>query len=109
MAIPHAGPGLPVDLQPESEALSEAKTRALIKDDAFEVIRMVLPSESEVCHEHHLKGPITVQCLKGQITLAIGGDKHALKMGQWTFVPAGAPHTITGIQDSLVLLTLILR
>lgn len=109
MAIPHAGPGAPVDLRPENEMLSRAETHALVKDDAFETIRMVVPKEYEVCHDHHVKGPITVQCLDGWVALAIDGDKHSLKAGQWTFVPAGAPHTITGVEDSLVLLTVIFR
>jgi quercetin dioxygenase-like cupin family protein len=109
MSIPHAGPGAPVDLRPESETLTEAKTLALIKDDAFEAIRMVVPKEHEVCHEHYMKGPITVQCLEGWVALSIDGDKHSLKTGQWTFVPAGAPHTITGVDNSLVLLTIIFR
>ncbi len=109
MAIPHAGPGIPVDLRSENETLSRAETRALVKGDAFEAIRMVVPKEYEACRGHHVQGPITVQCLEGWVALTIDGDKHSLKAGQWTFVPAGAPHTITGVEDSLVLLTLIFR
>lgn len=109
MAIPHAGPGAPVDLWPENETLSQAETHALVKDDAFEAIRMSVPKEYEVCHDHQVKGPITVQCLEGRVALTIDGEKHLLTAGKWTFVPAGAPHTIKGIEDSLVLLTVIFR
>jgi len=43
MAIPHAHPGMPVDLRPAEESLSEARTTALVKNNAFEAIRMVIP------------------------------------------------------------------
>ena len=38
MAIPHAYPGMPVDLRPAQESLSEARTTALVKNDTFEAI-----------------------------------------------------------------------
>ncbi len=109
MSIPHAAPGIPVDLRTQNEALSEAKTYALVKCEAFEAIRMVVPKNHEVCHGHEMDGPITVQCLEGTIALDVDGDQHSLKAGQWTFVPAGVPHTITGVEDSLMLLTVIFQ
>ncbi len=107
MAIPHAAPGIPVNLQPLDETLSEAQTFALIKDARFEAIRLAVPRDSEICHGHQVKGPITVQCLVGRVALTIDEDKHSLNAGEWTFVPGGVPHTITGVEDSLVLLTMI--
>lgn len=107
MAIPHAAPGLPVDLRIAGELLSEAKTNALVKNDAFEAIRMVIPAGHEVCHQHQVKGAITVQCLEGRIAFSVDGDAHSLRAGQWLFLPGGVPHTITGVEDALVLLTVI--
>lgn len=109
MAIPHASPGIPVGLIPTDEALSEVQTRALIKDEHFETIRMAVPKDFEACRGHKLAGPITVQCLAGWITLTLDGDESSLQAGQWTFVPPGVPHTIIGVEDSLVLLTVIFR
>ena len=43
MAIPHAYPGMPVDLQPDGESLSKARSAAPVKDERFEAIRMVIP------------------------------------------------------------------
>jgi hypothetical protein len=39
MAIPHAYPGMPVDLRPNGKSLSEAKSAALVKEVMFEAIR----------------------------------------------------------------------
>ncbi|HKM57021.1 MAG TPA: hypothetical protein VJY33_26685 [Isosphaeraceae bacterium] len=50
MAIPHAHPGMPVDLRPAEESLSEARTTALVKNNAFEAIRMVIPKGRASAH-----------------------------------------------------------
>ena len=109
MAIPHAAPGLPVDLRRQAEKLSESQTSALVKTDAFEAIRMVIPAGHEVCSNHRVDGPITIHCLEGQIDFIADGDKRAVRAGQWLFLPGGVPHTISGVDDSLVLLTVIFR
>jgi quercetin dioxygenase-like cupin family protein len=107
MAIPHASPGLPVDLRPSGETLSEARTNALVKNEAFEAIRLVIPAGHEVCRNHQVNGPITVQCLEGRIAFATDGESHAVRAGQWLFLPGGVPHTITGVDDAVVLLTVM--
>ena len=109
MAIPHAFPGMSVDLWPAGEVLSEAKTIALVKTEAFEAIRMVVPTGHEVCHNHQVDGPITIQCLEGRIAFAADGDTHLVRAGQWVFLPGGVSHTITGVEDSLILLTVMFR
>lgn len=109
MAIPHAAPGVPVDLRRQGEPLSEAQTRALVKSNAFEAIRVVIPQGHEVCRDHQLDGPITVQCLQGEIAFTADHDKHSVREGQWLFLPGGVPHTIAGVKDSVVLLTMIFR
>ena len=40
MPIPHPYPGTPVDLRPLGEALAKTETTALVKNDAFEAIRL---------------------------------------------------------------------
>lgn len=109
MPIPHAFPGKAADLQPQGELLSEATTFALVKNDAFEVIRMAIRKDHEACHDHSVPGPITIQCLKGWIELTSAGETHLLKAGQWSFLLGGVPHTIKGVEDSLILLTMMFR
>lgn len=107
MAIPHAAPGMPVDLRSQGEALSESETTALVKNDEFQAIRLVIPAGHEVCNNHRVEGPITVHCLEGQIAFAADNDERPVRAGQWLFLPGGVPHTIRGVEDSLVLLTVI--
>jgi quercetin dioxygenase-like cupin family protein len=98
---------MPVDLQPAEESLSEARTTALVKNNTFEAIRLVLPRGSEVCHDHRVEGAITVQCLQGRAALTVGDATHDLRAGHWLYLLGNDPHTLRGIEDSLVLLTII--
>src|SRR5690606_23880931 len=107
MAIPHAAPGKPVDLCPEGETFSDARTIALVKNDEFEAIRMVIRKGEEICKNHQVPGSITLHCLKGCIAFTMDGERRPVRAGQWLFLPGGVPHTIEGEEDSLVLLTVM--
>ena len=52
----HAYPGMPIDLRPEGAALSMATTFPLVKEDAFEAIRMVLRKDHEMAG-HQVEWP----------------------------------------------------
>jgi quercetin dioxygenase-like cupin family protein len=108
MAIPHASAGLPEDLL-SGDMPSEAQTRALVKNDSFEAIRMAIPRGHEVCRHHQVEGPITVQCLTGEIAFTSNGNTRSVRAGHWLFLPGGVPHSITAVEDSLVLLTMMFR
>lgn len=107
MSIPHAYPGMPVDLRSARESSSEDQTTALVKNNSFEAIRLVLPRGREVCHEHQVEGPITVHCLEGRAALTVGDQTHELPAGHWLYLMANTPHALRGIEDSLVLLTVM--
>jgi quercetin dioxygenase-like cupin family protein len=109
MAIPHADSGIPVDLRPLGEAITETKTTALVKNDTFEAIRLVIPRGREICHDHQVEGVITVHCLEGRIAFIVKGRIQELPAGHWLFLTGGVPHKITGLEDSVALLTVIFR
>jgi quercetin dioxygenase-like cupin family protein len=70
---------------------------------------MAIPKGHEVCRNHQVDGPITVHCLEGQIAFTANGHARPVRSGQWLYLPGGIPHTITGVEDSLVLLTVMFR
>ncbi len=109
MAIPHAYPGMPVDLRPQGEALSETRTTALVKNDTFEAIRLVAPKGHELCHDHQVEGMLTLHCLEGRVAFTADGDTRELPAGHWLFLTGGVRHTIAAMEDSLVLLTVMFR
>lgn len=107
MAIPHAYPGMPVDLRRQDEPPTEPMTTALVKNDMFEAIRLVIPKGHSVCHGHQLNNMITIHCLEGRIALTAGSDTRELPAGHWLFLNSDVPHTLTGQENSLVLLTVM--
>lgn len=106
MAIPHAFPGVPVDLQPEDEVLTEVRTAALVKETNFEVIRMVIP-KGKTIPNHKVDGPITVHCLKGLIAFTADGETRELRADHWLYLRGGESHALAAHEDSLVLLTIM--
>ncbi len=102
----HAYPGRPIDLQPERASRATATTFPLVKEDAFEAIRMVLRKDHEMAG-HQVDGPITIYCLDGQIAFTARGQTHDLTAGHWLFLLGNEPHSLRAIEDSSVLLTIL--
>jgi len=109
MAIPHAYHGMPVDLRPLSDALAATETTALVKNEVFEAIRLVLRKGQEVCHDHEVDGMITLYCIEGRVALTASGATHDLAAGHWVYLMRHDPHTLRAIEDSSVLLTVMFR
>lgn len=108
VAIPHANPGEPFDIRPQGEAISGAVTRALIKTDKLEVIRMVVPADKAI-PLHSVAGEITVQCLEGLVAFTAGGTTHELAAGQMLYLPGREPHSLRGIETAYLLITILLH
>jgi quercetin dioxygenase-like cupin family protein len=109
MAIPHAYPGMPVDLRPLGEALARTETTALVKNDAFEAIRLVLRKGQEVCHDRETPGTVTLSCIEGRVALTTGDVTHELAAGHWLYLMRQDPHTLRALEDSSLLLTVMFR
>ncbi len=109
MAIPHAKPGEVVDVRPLGPGLANARTEALVKTPALEIIRLILPAGKEICHHHEMVGEITIQCMEGQVAVEINSETRVLEAGQLVYLARHDPHAIRGVQDASVLLTILLR
>lgn len=106
MALHHAKPGETVDLRPLGRALKDAKTAAIIKADSFEAIRLVVLAGAEI-PSHDVAGNITLHCLEGRVALGLDGASVELGAGDWIYLDGGAPHSVKGIEDSSLLLTIL--
>lgn len=102
----HAYPGRPIDLRPEGASLAMATTFPLVKEEAFEAIRIVLRKDHEMAG-HQVEGPITIYCLDGQIAFTSRGQTHDLRAGHWLFLLGNEPHSLRAIEDSSILLTVL--
>jgi quercetin dioxygenase-like cupin family protein len=108
MAIEHAAPAQTIDIQPLGTRITTSRTTVLVKTPTLEVIRMVVRA-GERHSKHHVPGEITVQCLEGRIRFSVGDVPHELKGGQMLYLAGGQPHDLQGIEDSSMLLTILLQ
>ena len=106
MSIPHAKSGEILSL-PLGKALPTARTTTLVKTDELEVIRLVIPAGKEIA-SHQAPREITVQCLEGRVAVTAQGQSQRLGAGQFLYLAAEAAHSLKGIDDSSVLLTILL-
>ena len=107
MAIPHAKPGEVVDVRPLGSALASAQTKTLVRAEQVEVIRLVVPAGKEI-PEHKAKGEIVVQCLEGRVAFTAFGKTHNLEAGKLLYLPTGEPHSVKGVENASLLLTILL-
>jgi quercetin dioxygenase-like cupin family protein len=108
MAIPHANPGDIVDVRPLGAGLADARSVALFKSDDLELMRLVLPAGRSL-PPHQVAGDFVIQCLEGAIEVDAQGQRHTLQAGQLLYLPGGAPHGVTALQDASALVTVALR
>ncbi len=106
MAQHHAKSGEVVAL-PLGAALATAVTLTLVRTSEIEVLRLVIPAGKEI-PSHTVPGPITVMCLAGSVAFTAHGVTHELKSGDFLYLETGEPHALRGIQDSAVLVTIVL-
>ncbi|MEI4264051.1 cupin domain-containing protein [Roseovarius sp. D0-M9] len=106
MALKHATPGEPVDLSPLGPQLVTARTHAIVRTSSFEAVRLVVLAGTEI-PSHHLPGQITLQCIEGHAQIGLIGETINLRAGDWVYLESGVPHSVKGIQDASLLLTIL--
>ncbi len=105
MAIPHAKPGEIIDVRPLVEDLPTARTLVLVKTEGLEIIRLVVPRGKEI-PTHATRGEITVQCLEGRVAFTTEAVRRELTAGDMLYLDGGQSHSVAGIDDSSILLTI---
>jgi len=107
MAMPHAKPGEVVDVRPLGSALASVQTKTLVRAEQVEVIRLIVTAGKEI-EEHEAKGEIIVQCLEGRVAFTAFGKTQNLEAGTLLYLPTGEPHSVKGIENASLLLTILL-
>jgi quercetin dioxygenase-like cupin family protein len=106
MAIHHAKPGEIVNLPPLGDALTGAKTSALVKHGRFEAVRLIVHAGMNIA-EHRVAGAVTLHCLEGRVKLGLPDSEIELSANHWTYLEGGTVHSVTGIEESSLLLTIL--
>jgi quercetin dioxygenase-like cupin family protein len=108
MALQHAKTGEVIHLQPRGERLTAMETAAIVKTPGFEAIRLVIRAGSEI-PSHAVAGHLTLHCLEGAVELGMQQGPVKLGTGDWLYLDGGEKHSIKGIEDAAVLLTIIFK
>jgi quercetin dioxygenase-like cupin family protein len=108
VAIPHARPGQVIDIRPLGAQLTGEQTTTLVKTDTLEVIRLVLPSGKETSR-HQVPGEITLQCLEGKVSVAVGSESVEMTAGNLVFLSGGQQHAVRAVENASLLLTILLQ
>ena len=108
MAIQHAAQGEVVDVRPLNQKIAETKTSTLLRTSVMELLRLVMPAGKAIA-EHKAPGEITVHCLEGRIEFTAAGSTRELLAGELLYLGAAEPHSLKAIEDSSVLVTILLR
>ncbi len=107
MSLHHVASGEVTSLAPLGELTADTKTHTLAKTPSLEVIRLVLPAGKKI-PEHHAPGEITVHCLEGRVVFSVGPREHFLIPGDWLYLDAAQPHALLALEDSSLLVTMLL-
>ena len=106
MAIHHASAGEVVSLQPLGQNLKHARTTALVKSELFEAVRLIVRAGVNIS-AHQVPGPIMLHCLEGRVLLGLSESSLEISAGQWVYFEGGERHSVKGIEDSSLLLTIL--
>ena len=108
MAIYHALSGEMINIRPLGKAITSVRTSTLYKTQQLEVFRMVMLAGKEM-PEHQVAGELTVQCLEGSVEFSIGTTREVMRAGDLKCLAGGVAHSLRAIENSSVLVTLLLQ
>ena len=106
MSLKHAQPCEIVDLRPLGNNLAEAKTSAIVRTPSFEAIRLVVPAGTEI-PTHKVSGRIMLHCIEGRVELGLPNGVAELAAGDWLYLDGDEPHSVLGVKDASLLLTIL--
>jgi quercetin dioxygenase-like cupin family protein len=107
VALQHAKPGKIVDLRPLGAKLKSIKTAAIVKSKDFEAVRLVVLAGTKI-PPHKVPGNIMLHCLEGSVSLGLAHSSILLNSGEWVYLDGNEVHSLEGIEDASLLLTILL-
>lgn len=107
MSIPHLSSGDTGSVLPLGGNLKNTPTTALFKAPHMEVARLVLLAGKHL-PPHAVAGPMTVQCLEGEVEISLDGGSRRLRQGDLIYLAGNVRHDLTAVTDASVLLTIVL-
>jgi quercetin dioxygenase-like cupin family protein len=108
MAAKHASSGELIDLRPLGAPLDGAQSTTLLRDPKLKVMRLVMPT-GKALHDHAVDGPITMQCLEGEIEVTAHASAKTMRAGDLMYLAAKVHHSLRAIEDASILVTVVVE
>lgn len=110
MATHHAAAGEVVDLETWANDLPVEKSKVITKTRGLELARLVIGAGVDMHRADYcsVAGVVVIHCIEGEILLKTMAAETTLAQGQLTYLDGGTEHALTGIKDSVALLTIVL-
>ncbi len=107
MSLPHLSSGQTASVLPLGVELAQTPSSALFKAAHLEVARLVLLTGKRL-PPHAVPGPLTIQCLEGEIEVTLGSVAQRLRQGDLLYLAGGEQHDVAALSDASLLLTIVL-
>jgi quercetin dioxygenase-like cupin family protein len=85
-------------------ASGDREAVSLVKDYGLNVMLMVLKQGARI-HEHHTKGPLTVQVIAGLVRIVAANSPNEIATGGILALDREIPHSVEAVEESVLLLT----
>lgn len=108
MATAHAASGELIDIRPFGSALPQIASETLVRAEHLEVFRLVLLA-GRFLPGHDHRRPVTIQCVEGWIDLVTADKTLPMPAGSLVYLAGGTPHELRAVEDSLLLITLLVQ
>lgn len=95
-----------IDVLPADIPAEGRRMEALIKTPSLDLRRLTLAKGGEL-PTHTAPGEITVMCVKGKVAFTAEDKTHELPEGRLIQLAAKVPHSVVGLEPSVVLVTRI--
>jgi|SRR6185312_16001866 len=106
MALHHLCPGEKIHLA-SSQSTASARKLALVKTDAFESVQLLLRAGEEIS-PHFVPGYATIHCLDGRVVLQTD-ERIEMEAGDWLYLDRGQRHSVAALDESSLLVTILLE
>lgn len=106
MALIHAKSGELINIRPLGDALLATRPHTLVLSPTLEVFLLVLPAHKHI-PVHEVAGALTIQCLEGKVEVEAHGVAQTMSAGTLVYLEPHAPHALTAITDTSVLVSLL--
>ncbi len=80
------------------------QTQSLARESGVSLLMMAMES-GDVLDKHSAAGVVTVQLLRGGVTMSVSGEVFELSPGQAVLIQPGVEHDVRANQQSVILLT----